>query len=322
MAAPAPAPAVGAVRAPRTVGPLWAGLAESRHRLRPPGEGVGADRSLVAGVNALFRAAEARRPAADRILNDPFAEVLGERHPLITAIAHARPVLPPLRRELDRLQVAHCTRHRALDVLVEAALADGFTQVVLVGAGYDTRVLRLPGAAAARWYEVDRPGTFARKAARLVAVLGGSARSASAFGPGSSAIAVPADVRNGLAAPLVQAGFDATQPSCYVLEGLVHYLPPAVLDRLAAELTPQARVLVSFIDPVMVPAASVVFTSLVKVLREAPRQTFTAADLAARFPGFRLAGHWPFAAQVSAFAPAAAGRSVGVSQDVAQLDRG
>ncbi|MEZ4471620.1 MAG: class I SAM-dependent methyltransferase [bacterium] len=138
------------------------------HRDAPhPAAGRAPDRWPIAGrgANALFRAAEAARPAGQRIVDDPYAARFSERHPLVQAIRASRFAVPPVARELARLQVAHCTRHRALDVLVEEALGDGYTQIVTLGAGYDTRPLRLGGGA--RWFEVDAPETAARKRALL-----------------------------------------------------------------------------------------------------------------------------------------------------------
>ncbi len=290
----------------RSLRSALATVTETRASLRPPEQGATSSRSLVAGTNALFRARESLRSEGDRILLDGWASRFVERHPLVQVLRGARFVLPPLRRELERLQVAHCTRHRSIDVLVEQSIAEGFRQVVIVGAGFDSRCWRI-GGEGVRWFEIDLPATLVRKAQLL--------------GTTSPATWVMADLnRDGLSL-LPGLDFDPAQPTCYVLEGLVHYLPAATLDRLVAELAPRARVLVSFIDPAMVPEASVVFTSLVKLVREAPRQTFPAEALAARFGGFRLTGHWAFQAQVETFAPAARGRPVGVSQDVVRLER-
>ena len=136
-------------------------------------------RSLVAGVNALFRSREAQAPARARLLHDPYAHLFGERHPLVFALRALRFLLPPLRRLIDELQTAHCVRHRSIDELcLQAVARDGFRQVVVLGAGYDTRPLRLgERLPPVRWIEVDHPATAARKA-RLSARsrLPGSAR--------------------------------------------------------------------------------------------------------------------------------------------------
>src|SRR5215475_8105975 len=99
-------------------------------------------RSLVAGVNALFRANESRRPEGQRLLSDAFADVLSERDPRVSAIRYARFAVPDLRRIVDELQTAHCVRHRAIDELVLEAVRGGFRQIVSIGAGYDMRPLR------------------------------------------------------------------------------------------------------------------------------------------------------------------------------------
>jgi hypothetical protein len=94
----------------------------------------GADgRSLVAGVNAMFRAAESRRREG-RILDDPFAARFAERDARVRAIRAARGFVPGLARLLEELQTAHCIRHRAIDALCLAAAADGYRQVVIAGA--------------------------------------------------------------------------------------------------------------------------------------------------------------------------------------------
>lgn len=59
-----------------------------------------------------------------------------------------------------------CRKRYAEDHLREA-LADGVTEVVLLGAGLDTLAYRVPEAAKARVYEVDLPANIERKEAAL-----------------------------------------------------------------------------------------------------------------------------------------------------------
>ena len=54
-----------------------------------------------------------------------------------------------------------------VDDLVTTALDAGAHQLVLLGAGYDTRGLRLTSAAASSVFEVDHPATQAHKRAAL-----------------------------------------------------------------------------------------------------------------------------------------------------------
>jgi methyltransferase (TIGR00027 family) len=108
------------------------------------------------------------------------------------------------------------------DGVVQAAVADGIAQVVILGAGYDGRGLRF-AAPGIRFYEVDHPATQADKARRLAAVgadLGGLHL-------------VPADLaREDLGAVLATAGHRADEPTAFLCEGLLPYLRADAGERL------------------------------------------------------------------------------------------
>ena len=63
-------------------------------------------------------------------------------------------------------------RTRILDDALVAALDGGIEQLVILGAGYDSRPYRLPGCARVRVFEVDHPDTQAVKCRVLGRVLG------------------------------------------------------------------------------------------------------------------------------------------------------
>jgi methyltransferase (TIGR00027 family) len=274
-------------------------------------------RSLVAGVNALFRSRESQGPPDERLLYDPYARLFGERHPLVFGLRALRLLVPPLRRLIEELQTAHCVRHRSIDELCLEAGRDGFGQVVLVGAGYDTRPLRLgPHLPGARWFEVDHPATAARKA-RLWrrSRLRGNARP------------VPLDLERGALGPALQAaGFDPEAPTCFVLEGLAHYLGRPSLGRLldaAAEGPGARRVILSYIRRDMGAAASSLFVALVGLLREIPRTHFDPGELAtlAGLAGLTLIGQVSFADQVQQLLAARSGPVPRLGQDIAVFER-
>jgi methyltransferase (TIGR00027 family) len=110
------------------------------------------------------------------------------------------------------------------DEVITVAIQQGATQVVIIGAGYDTRALRLasPGVV---FYEVDRPSTQRDKQRRLDR----------AHLP--SAILVAADLSTvDLATRLEGRGFDASQPTVFTCEGLAMYLTEADQHHLLATL--------------------------------------------------------------------------------------
>jgi methyltransferase (TIGR00027 family) len=197
--------------------------------------------------------------------------------------------------------MAHCVRHRALDQLLLAAVGDGFRQVVVIGAGYDMRAFRFRSAlAGVRWIELDEAGTQERKRRRL-ARLGASQ---------SIGYAATDLEREPLGAALARAGFDPEQPTCYLLEGLVHYLSTPALAALFAGLGrpgQRARILLSFIAAEMRARASNTLLALFRLMGERPRSLLEAQALAALLAGhgYRDLRLWTFPEQLRDFVPAA-----------------
>ena len=93
-------------------------------------------------------------------------------------------------------------------------------QLVILGAGYDTRCLRLAQQGSMRRFEVDAPGTQAQKRALMAKV-----------GLDDSTVRyVPCDFSTqDWLAELVKAGFDRNIPACFVWEGVSMYLPREVV---------------------------------------------------------------------------------------------
>jgi methyltransferase (TIGR00027 family) len=93
-------------------------------------------------------------------------------------------------------------------------------QVVILGAGLDTRAWRLETLRGVRLFEVDHPATQGYKR-RHAPKLGA---------PIADLIYVTVDfVRDDLAARLKAAGFDAAVPTLWIWEGVIMYLDDAAL---------------------------------------------------------------------------------------------
>jgi len=132
---------------------------------------------------------------------------------------------PPMETWIS-LRVAYLDRlvHLAVDRL-------SVRQIVLLGAGYDTRAARLPRAGVV-YFEVDHPATQAHKRERLAHLPGY---------PVDAARYVPCDFeRDDPVDALGRAGFSTRDPALVLWEGVVPYLTePAVratARRLAAGL--------------------------------------------------------------------------------------
>lgn len=134
-------------------------------------------------------------------------------------------------------------RVACLDRLVDVATDRlGARQIVILGAGYDTRAARLPKAGV-RYFEVDHPDTQAAKRAR-VATLSGY--------PVEAATYVPCDFeRDDPIDRLAAAGLSTTTPTLVIWEGVVPYLTEAAVRATARRLADglDARSLIAFDVP-------------------------------------------------------------------------
>jgi methyltransferase (TIGR00027 family) len=165
------------------------------------------------------RAAAAHRAAHQlleqgRVFADPLAlRILGE-----DAAGLAQTEDFPQRRAM-RLFIAARTRF-AEDALAQA-IAQGVTQLVVLGAGLDTYAYRNPPDQRLRIYEVDHPATQAWKRGRL-------AEAGITLPPGLSYAPVDFE-RQTLRDGLLAAGFDPAQRSFFTWLGVVPYLSEAAV---------------------------------------------------------------------------------------------
>lgn len=170
---------------------------------------------------AAARAKESARP--DRLFSDPWAEALaGET---------GRARLAASERASGGDNAFLPVRTRFFDDVLTGAMPWA-RQVVLLGAGLDTRAYRLPLPPEVAVFEIDHEGPLAAKEALLRDVR-----------PRCERIAVAADLRTDWSAALLEAGFDRTAPTLWLAEGLLCYLDADTVQALltgAAELS-QAR---------------------------------------------------------------------------------
>lgn len=194
--------------------------------------GVEAGVGLTALMVAAARAIETHRP--DSLADDVYAE-----HFVRAATASADwPVRPAQARGGEanplwgRLGRYFGLRTRVLDDFLLRAAHTGVRQVVLFGAGLDTRAFRIDWPPGLAVYEIDRDGVLAFKHR----VLDGLAAV-----PKARRRPIAVDLRDDWVGPLAEAGFDPGAPTAWLAEGLLLYLPPHAerglvesVDRLSA----------------------------------------------------------------------------------------
>jgi methyltransferase (TIGR00027 family) len=182
--------------------------------------------------NTAVRAKEMRRPAAERICHDPYAEYfLGpfyqrlRKYPLLSK---AYGWLGKTR--FPGLSGGILARARYIDERLAASLDEGIEQLVILGAGNDTRAYRLGAKAEGlAVFEVDHPSTQQAKLAKLHTLFGTI--------PPHVAF-VPVDFcRDDLGAQLCAAGYHPSKKTLFIWEGVIYYLNAAAVDALLTFVT-------------------------------------------------------------------------------------
>jgi methyltransferase (TIGR00027 family) len=173
--------------------------------------------SRTAQHNALFRALEQRLPAP--LFRDPWAQrFLRGRYRLVSLLP-ARAVARAIDRRWPGPRAAVAVRTRYIDEAVGRALAAGLEQVVILGAGFDSRAYRTPGMESSQVFEVDHPDTQGAKRRRLAGAAPAHVHFVPLrFGEGS------------LESALAAAGFWRGARTLFLWEGVTNYLDEATVD--------------------------------------------------------------------------------------------
>jgi methyltransferase (TIGR00027 family) len=129
--------------------------------------------SRTAEYMAMFRASEHAKGAGRRVFTDPLAIALLPGSLRLSAkLLALRPVGEVLARYIDRqwpgARTSGIARTRLIDDWIEESIGQS-EQVVLLGAGFDTRAWRLAALGSVKVFEVDHPATAKVKRERLQA---------------------------------------------------------------------------------------------------------------------------------------------------------
>ena len=176
---------------------------------------------------ALIRFLESRKPEDERICYDPYAvrfirpETLAKLQQKPEAGTDLEKQKSTLFRGVANTVVA---RVRYFDDMVQKAAEDGLEQLVILGAGYDTRAYRMGCLKNVMVFEVDRPNTQELKKAEVADMLGALP---------NNVTFVPVELESeALGLSLRAGGFDPRKKSMFLMEGLLMYIQPSAVDRI------------------------------------------------------------------------------------------
>lgn len=176
--------------------------------------------SKMAEGIALQRLAESQLPEDIRIFCDQYATYFINRHVLEWAKEHpieAKVMAEEYERKMPGWSNSIRARIRYFDDIIQNAATDGFRQLVILGAGYDTRAYRIDSLKnGIKVFEVDNLSTIKRKK-EIVKEIFGKFPSHVTF--------VPFDLEDGnLWEQMKTAGYSPDLKTLFILEGLLMYL--------------------------------------------------------------------------------------------------
>ncbi|QLL07979.1 class I SAM-dependent methyltransferase [Mycobacterium vicinigordonae] len=186
------------------------------------------DITTSVGSTALFvataRALEAQKP--DPLVVDPYAEMFcravgGTWADVLDGKAPDHELKSDdFGQHFVNFQAA---RTKYFDAYFQRAAAAGARQVVILAAGLDSRAYRLPWPDGTTIFELDQPQVLEFKR-RVLAEHG--------VQPRAERREIAVDLRDDWSQALRESGFDPTQFSAWIAEGLLIYLPAAAQEQL------------------------------------------------------------------------------------------
>jgi methyltransferase (TIGR00027 family) len=185
--------------------------------------GVGTTATMVAAA----RAVASRGP--DPVVNDRFAEILVRAVDVKLFTQVVDGLLDFSHLGAGWFPLFFGIRTRAFDAFFTDACRAGIRQAVILASGLDCRAYRLDWPSTMTLFEIDQPAVINWKKNTL-AKMGYRSAARHRY--------VGVDLRQNWIQGLRQQGFDASQPTAWIAEGLlVGYLPPSGQDEILDVIT-------------------------------------------------------------------------------------
>jgi len=185
--------------------------------------------SATAEGNAALRAAELLRPKEERVCEDWFARrFVGLRFGIIVrsrllariALWYAERILPGAFNSL-------VVRTRYIDDYLKQCIAGGIEQLVILGAGYDSRAYRFDELKPkVRVFEVDHPNTQKAKMQKVKKIFG-------SLPSHVTYVSLDLDEKK-LGEGLLESGYNKDKKTLFIWEGVTVYLTPEAIDETLA----------------------------------------------------------------------------------------
>ena len=174
---------------------------------------------------AICRLIEQYQPEKIRLFNDPVVKYLiGTPLRVLMQFASMRKfTVKQTEASMQGLYGAQVCRTRFIDDAVQSALKQGIGQLVILGAGLDTRPYRLAGVERVKVFEVDLPSVQEDKKKKIQKHFGRLPENVTF---------IPIDfATQSLETVLSGTAFDSSSPAVFVWEGVTQYLSEEAVRR-------------------------------------------------------------------------------------------
>lgn len=202
-----------------------------------------------------LRANETNLPKEERVFEDPYAEYFfpEEMRSMARDVDWIKSERAKYEAMMPGVNGAIVARIKYMDECLEEAVRSGFKQLVVIGAGYDTRAYRINGVKEnIRVYEVDHPVTQEVKVGTIQGIFNGLPE---------HVVYVPVEFgRDRLDDKLLNAGYFPDEKTLFIAEGLLMYIPPPAVEALLTFICnasgPGSAMVADFFDPSVIDGTS------------------------------------------------------------------
>jgi len=202
-----------------------------------------------------LRANETHLPADERVFQDPYAEHFfpDDARELFHDPDRVKVELAKYEQMMPGVNGAIVARIKFIDECLISLIATGLKQLVVIGAGYDTRPYRLQGVKEnLKVFEVDHPSTQAVKLEKIKEIFG--------MLPDHVTYVPVMFGKDSLGEKLLASGYSKEEKTLFIIEGFLMYIPQQAVAELFAFIIdksgPQSSIVADYFDTTVVEGSS------------------------------------------------------------------
>lgn len=183
--------------------------------------------SKTAETIAMVRMIESKKPENERICYDPYAVNFISQEVLDFAAKNPEKYSAFVARNESLVPGASnsiVARVRFFDDVLKSSIDDGLEQLVIVGAGYDTRAYRIEGLDRTQVFEIDHPATQKIKIKKIKEIFKSQP---------DHVTYIPLDLEiDKFGQKLLKTKYDSSKKTLFIMEGLLMYISPETVDKI------------------------------------------------------------------------------------------